>query len=729
MKILQVLIEHSVFSLNTPFSYLCNDDINVDVGYRVKVDFNNQKLIGYVLSVKKNDEALSITFNLKYIDEVIDTKPIISDELLDLAYHMEKEYITPFIGCLKTILPPLSKPQTSKNTNSSFKKIIKVVAKNDLLNHKLTSKQVEMYNSIKQNDGRYLKDIKNKIIVQKLKNLDLVDYLYEEIKLEYLDAFTKKSNVSIILNEEQKSVCNDFINSKDFVYLLQGITGSGKTEVYISLVDYYIKQNKTAIVLVPEISLTPMIISRFNQRFSKIAVLHGNLSSKEKQYQYEKINSGQANVIIGARSAIFAPAKNIGIIILDEEQSTSYKQDKMPSYHAKDIAIYRAKKHGSKILLGSATPSFESKARALKGIYHPLYLTKRASNAHLPTCNIVNMREDYLKEGLGFISKTLDTAINVTLNSHKKIILLHNRRGYSPYVSCRKCGYIFKCPICEITMTYHKFGDKFKCHYCNHEAKFVHVCPKCGGVDFLFSGIGTQKVEEIFQKQYPLAKILRMDTDTTNVKYGHQKILEKFENEDYNILLGTQMVAKGLDFKDVTLVGVIDADITLAVADFRSNEYTFELISQVAGRAGRGNLAGNVIIQTFNPEHYAITFAAKHDYDNFYKYDMAFRKRRNYPPFSFLSAITLSSKKPENALLIADSITAFLKKHPDLEVIGPAIPYIYKEKDFYKVRIILKSKKHDLIITILNQVQTNFADKLKEKYVIIAYDIDTFQII
>ena len=309
------------------------------------------------------------------------------------------------------------------------------------------------------------------------------------------------------------------------------------------------------------------------------------------------------------------------------------------------------------------------------------------------------------------------------------MILLHNRRGYSPYVSCRKCGYMFKCPTCEVSMSYHKKGDKFKCHYCNHEVKFEHICPKCNSTDFLFMGSGTQKIEEIIQNEYPKAKILRMDNDTTSIKHGHLKILEQFKKEDYNILLGTQMVAKGLDFHDVTLVGVIDSDITLAVADFRSGEFTFELLSQVAGRAGRGEKEGLVIIQTYNPDHYAIQYAAKHDYTNFFKHDMVFRNRRNYPPFSYLTSLTILSEKPENALLMGDQICDFLKQSSDFEILGPAFPYIFKENTKYKVRMLIKSKSKENMIEIIHQTTQHFKKELAIKKCSFLIDIDTYKLL
>lgn len=730
MKIVKVLIEYSISALNRPFSYVIDDDVNIQVGYRVNVNFHNKNVVGYVIEITNtNLDYISLCNkdNIRYkkINYVIDDKAIINDELFEIAKKMEYEYITPLIGCLQTILPPSYKPSSSSIGKVKEKTIIKVMPNlnNDF---SFTKRQKEIYDLIVKNNGILLKELPAHIVT-KLLELNAIYYKKEIVNDDYFKDYSPTVDEHT-LNDEQQKCYDEFLKSNDNIFLLEGVTGSGKTEVYIKLVKYYLSLNKTAIILVPEISLTPMIIKRFKYHFSNIAVLHGSLSIKEKQKQYDLIKDGKANVVIGARSAIFAPLKNIGIIILDEEQSNSYKQDKAPAYHARDIAIMRSKYHHCKILLGSATPSFESKARAQKNVYHLLSLSKRANSKPLPKVDIVNMREE-TSDFSNLISYSLDYEIKRRLDKKEKIILLHNRRGYSPYVSCRKCGYIFKCPNCELSMSYHKNGDKFKCHYCNFEMKFDHKCPKCDSNDFLFMGSGTQKIEEVIEKFYPQAKVLRMDNDTTSVKNGHLAILEKFENEDYNILLGTQMVAKGLDFHDVTLVGVINADLTLAVADFRSNESTYELLSQVAGRAGRGNKPGQVIIQTYQPDHYVIQYASLHEYDKFYKKEMAFRCKMNYPPFSYLSSITILSEKSDQVCILADKIFYHLKQYKEFELLGPALPYVFKENNKIKMRILLKSKNRNLNIEKLNEVNTLFAKEILERKCSIIYDIDTYQLL
>lgn len=729
MKLVEVLIEHNI-KIDSYFTYLCYDNINIKIGCRVYVPFNTQNIVGYVINIKNTNytyEQLCKKDNIKYkfINNVIDEEPILNEELFNLAKYMEKEYVSPLIYCLQTILPPSYKPKSTALKEITYKKIKKVYANENASLDSLKDYQIELYNQIKNNNGIFYKDLSSSKVNTLIKKNIL--YIKDEIvNDDYFKDYKKEVN-NVILNEEQQQAFNTIVNSNNDVYLLQGVTGSGKTEVYIKLVEYYLSINKTAIILVPEISLTPMIIQRFKSKFKDIAIWHGSLSKKEKQIQYDKIKNHEAKVVIGARSAIFSPLENIGIIILDEEQSTSYKQDKSPTYHAKDIAIHRAKRHNAKVVLGSATPSFESKARAMKGVYKIVYLRNRA-NKMLPNIKVVNMRDD-MSDFSSLISSSLDKAINECLNRNEKVIILQNRRGYSPYVFCRSCNYTFKCPNCELNMSYHKSGDKFKCHYCNYEIKFNHICPKCNSQDFLFMGSGTQKIEEVLSLNYPKAKLLRMDNDTTSVKNGHLKILEKFKSDEYNVLIGTQMVAKGLDFHDVTLVGVINADSSLNVADFRSGEFTFELLSQVSGRAGRGKKPGNVIIQTFNPTNYVIKFASSQEYDLFYQAEMKFRNKMNYPPFSYMAAITILSSKADQVCILADKIFDELKKENDFELLGPAFPYLYKENDKIRIKILIKSKKHDLIIEKLNAINKIFANEAKERNCSIQFDIDIYQLL
>ncbi|HEG4204245.1 TPA: primosomal protein N', partial [Enterococcus faecium] len=427
------------------------------------------------------------------------------------------------------------------------------------------------------------------------------------------------------LNAEQKNAVEQIITAgqqqKDQVFLLEGITGSGKTEVYLQAIADVLSENKTAIMLVPEIALTPQMVERFKGRFGEsVAVLHSGLSQGEKYDEWRKIEREEAQVVVGARSAIFAPLKNIGLIIIDEEHESSYKQDETPRYHARDLAIWRSKYHHCPIVLGSATPSLESRARAQKGVYQLLQLNHRAkAAAQLPAIEIVDMREEFQNHRTSTFSANLQEKIQNRLDKKEQTVLLLNRRGYSSFVMCRDCGFVLPCPNCDISLTLHMDTRSMRCHYCGHEEPIPNRCPNCGGNKIRYYGTGTQKVEEELRELYPQARILRMDVDTTRRKGAHEQILQKFGAKEADILLGTQMIAKGLDFPEVTLVGVLNADTSLNLPDFRSSEHTFQLLTQVSGRAGRAEKAGEVVIQTFNPQHYAIELAKKQNYEQFYQ--------------------------------------------------------------------------------------------------------------
>lgn len=460
------------------------------------------------------------------------------------------------------------------------------------------------------------------------------------------------------LNAEQKNAVEQIITAgqqqKDQVFLLEGITGSGKTEVYLQAIADVLSENKTAIMLVPEIALTPQMVERFKGRFGEsVAVLHSGLSQGEKYDEWRKIEREEAQVVVGARSAIFAPLKNIGLIIIDEEHESSYKQDETPRYHARDLAIWRSKYHHCPIVLGSATPSLESRARAQKGVYQLLQLNHRAkAAAQLPAIEIVDMREEFQNHRTSTFSANLQEKIQNRLDKKEQTVLLLNRRGYSSFVMCRDCGFVLPCPNCDISLTLHMDTRSMRCHYCGHEEPIPNRCPNCGGNKIRYYGTGTQKVEEELRELYPQARILRMDVDTTRRKGAHEQILQKFGAKEADILLGTQMIAKGLDFPEVTLVGVLNADTSLNLPDFRSSEHTFQLLTQVSGRAGRAEKAGEVVIQTFNPQHYAIELAKKQNYEQFYQQEMHVRHRGGYPPYYFTVKITASHPEEQVAAKI-----------------------------------------------------------------------------
>ena len=477
---------------------------------------------------------------------------------------------------------------------------------------------------------------------------------------------------------------------------------------------------ETAIVLVPEISLTPQMVNRFSEVFgNKIAALHSALSEGEKYDEWRRINRGEVSIVIGARSAVFAPLNNIGIIIIDEEHSDSYKQDNNPRYDARQIAILRSKTNNCPVLMGSATPSLESYARAVKGVYKLLSLPNRVNGKSLPKIEIVDMNEE-IKHNRGHISNYLLEKMIETINDNNQIILLLNRRGYASFVTCKNCGYTEKCPHCDITLTYHKTSNMLRCHYCGYAKKMDKICSECGEEAITSLGTGTEKIEEEINELIPNAKVLRMDYDTTSKKGMHSKMINAFKNHEYDILLGTQIVAKGLDFSNVTLVGVINADTSLNIPDFRSSENTFSLLSQVSGRSGRSDKTGQVIIQTFNKDHYAILYAKNHDYVGFYKKEMTIRHTLKYSPYYYICYLKISSKDYDLASKEANKIKKSLERNLDKEIIlGPSPANVFKVNNIYRFGIIIKYKKDDKLYQILIKLIEHYRSNNK-----VVIDID-----
>ncbi|NUK29064.1 primosomal protein N' [Parageobacillus sp. VR-IP] len=491
------------------------------------------------------------------------------------------------------------------------------------------------------------------------------------------------------------------------VFLLYGVTGSGKTEVYMQAMEEVLRQGKEAIVLVPEISLTPQMVERFKGRFgSQVAVLHSGLSVGEKYDEWRKIHRKEVRLVVGARSAIFAPFENLGMIIIDEEHEASYKQEENPRYHARDVAIYRARLHGCPVVLGSATPSLETFARAKKGVYELLTLPKRISDNGMPDVHIVDMREELRSGNRSMFSRMLFEKLKERLHKGEQSVLFLNRRGYSTFVMCRDCGHVIRCPHCDISLTYHRAGQQLKCHYCGHEEPIMYRCPSCGSEHIRFFGTGTQKVEEELTKLLPEARVIRMDVDTTSRKGAHEQLLSKFGEGKADILLGTQMIAKGLDFPNVTLVGVLAADTMLHLPDFRASEKTFQLLTQVSGRAGRHELPGEVVIQSYTPEHYSIALAAKHDYDAFYQREMMLRKMYGYPPFYYLTLITVSHQEITKAAAVTEKIAAYLRAQLSKEaiILGPVASPIARLHDRYRYQCMIKYKREANMTSALKTI-------------------------
>ena len=543
--------------------------------------------------------------------------------------------------------------------------------------------------------------------------------ILKRVKKEvYRDPYQKDTTERtkpLILTDQQQAAIEPIHQSidqnKHEVFLLHGVTGSGKTEIYLQSIERVINEGKEAIVLVPEISLTPQMVTRFKERFGgEVAVLHSALSQGEKYDEWRKIQRKEVSVVVGARSAVFAPFENLGIIIIDEEHETSYKQEDYPKYHAREVAKYRGRAHQCPVVLGSATPTLESYARASKGVYKLLELTDRVNEQDLPNIEIVDMRTELEKGNRSMFSESLTEKIQDRLDKNEQIVLLLNRRGYSSFVMCRECGETIQCEHCDISMTYHQRQHKLKCHYCNAERRMPKTCPNCESDAIRFFGTGTQKVEEALNTQFETARVIRMDVDTTSRKGAHEKLLNQFGRGEADILLGTQMIAKGLDFKNVTLVGVIAADSMLHLPDFRASERSFQLLTQVSGRAGRHELPGEVVVQTYTPEHYSVVLASEYDYEGFFQREMNFRKQVGYPPYYFMVLINLSHENHVQVNQMANELANELAKNLSKEsiLLGPTPSPMLRIKDRYRYQCMIKYKRKEEVDQALRSVLEHF---------------------
>ncbi|UJC99727.1 primosomal protein N' [Streptococcus oralis] len=746
----------------------------LEAGMRVHVPFGkgNRLIQGIVLGLEsQSDEEVAVQ-NLKEIAEVLDFSPVLTQEQLWLAEELRKSVFSYKISILKAMLPGFLNSSYDKilyplEGLSQADKERLFGSEDSLAFSSLDlAKQAEMmgltrkgllrleYQAVDQKKVKTqswyevhverLEEIE--ISARAKKKAELRDYLLahtesaplssllESYSREQVNFFVDQGALTLVQKEVQRSAAYfegieasqplelnpeqrqardavvSAIGSQQPPFLLQGITGSGKTEVYLQIIQGALDKGKTAILLVPEISLTPQMTERFIARFGeKVAILHSGLSNGEKYDEWRKVERGDAQVVVGARSAIFAPLKNLGVIIIDEEHEASYKQDSNPRYHAREVAILRAQYNQAALVLGSATPSLESRARAGKGVYHHLRLTQRANPlATIPEVQVIDFR-DYIgqNETSNFTPPLLE-AIQDRLDKKEQVVLMLNRRGYSSFVMCRECGTVDTCPNCDISLTLHMDTKTMNCHYCGYSKEIPHVCPNCQSSSIRYYGTGTQKAYDELAELFPRARILRMDVDTTRRKGSHQALLDQFGQGEADILLGTQMIAKGLDFPNVTLVGVLNADTALNLPDFRSSERTFQLLTQVAGRAGRAEKAGQVLIQSYNPEHYAIRFAKDQDYEGFYAYEMNIRRQLGYPPYYFTIGITLSHKKEEEVVKRAYEVMGILRSglSETSKILGPTPKPIARTHNLYHYQILIKYRLEDELGPTLNQVLT-----------------------
>lgn len=774
--IAEVVVDIKNKAVNKVFDYIVPEELShlIQPGVRVLVPFGPRTIMGFVISLKESTNLQK----LRPIKELIDVVPVLNNELRELGISLSEETGSTMIQCFEAMIPNAMRAKYKKKLvclNESLpSSLASLFQHSSMIDYEQipTNLLKEVKQAIERKEVELVYEVKDKLGKKMIKyvalvnsNIDLtpfkratkqkqvIEYLMkqsnpilkstlmeelqlthsivktlvdkkviEEIEVEayrdpYADVVHSQSK-ALRLNEEQQvavtTVAHACQENAHDIFLLHGITGSGKTEVYLQMIENVLAEGKQAIMLVPEIALTPQIAGRFKSRFqNKVAVLHSALSMGEKYDEWRKILKQEVQIVVGARSAIFAPFKEVGIIIIDEEHEATYKQEEAPRYHAIEVAKQRAITHRCPVVLGSATPSLESFARAQKGVYRLLTLSKRAvSTATLPTVKLIDMREQTAVSDQMILSDELQESIANRLERQEQVVLLLNRRGYSNFMQCRECGEVVNCPNCDVSLTYHKPNQKLKCHYCGFESFILKRCPSCQSEELRFFGLGTQKVEEYLQSQFPSARIMRMDVDTTSRKGSHQELIAAFERKEADILIGTQMVGKGLDFPDVTLVGVLAADLMLHLSDFKAAERTFQLLTQVAGRAGRHELEGEVLIQTYSPEHYVMKCVVEQNYYKFYAEEMKMRRRFGYPPYYYLASVMMSSEDYNDLIRACDKVNQYLRNqlgHSCL-IIGPTMPYVGRINQRFRMYFMIKYKQEPRLRAILAQLLSYFQE-------------------
>ena len=692
----EVIINSEALEIDRPFTYKVPEEFNneIKIGQIVKVPFGkgNKTSEGFILNLKNDD---NIKFKTKNIAAILVKDPVIDEDDINLIEFLREKTLCKYIDAFRLLIPV----GIMKGAKAKKKKVI-VLKNEDLSNIKNPDGYKKIIEFFKTNSGKYTKsELINEHSISQYKLNKLIENevlsIEEESVFRYNDRVYNKDSAKT-LTIEQENIIREYINSDDKMFLLKGVTGSGKTEVYMKLVERVLLEGKSAIILVPEIALTPQMIERFKGRFGvNVALFHSKLSDGERFDEWFRVKEGKAKVIVGARSAIFLPAKNLGLIIIDEEHENTYKSEQNPKYQTKEVAEYLSELKGCKVILGSATPSIETYYRALTGEMKLLELNSRVDNKAMPPMKVIDMRNELKGGNKSLFSRELFIAIQERLKRKEQIILFLNRRGFSTFVSCRSCGYVFKCDECDISMTYHKNGLLI-CHYCGKTKREPRECPKCHSKYVKFFGAGTQRVEEEVKKYFNNVRILRMDVDTTRDKHSYERIYNTFKNGEADILIGTQMVSKGLDFKNVTLVGILAADMSINIPDYRAAERTFQIITQVAGRAGRGDKQGEVLIQTYTPQHYSLQYAVNYDYEGFYEKEFTVRAMMKYPPFGKLLLINGTSKKEELLKNFMHKITMMIKPLVesclDIEILGPIPCMISKVKENYRWQIVIKGE-------------------------------------
>lgn len=642
--IYEVIVDISNGEVDKVFDY-SSDEI-YPIGARVKVPFGNRVIEGFIFNTKETTKVKTKNIICRLDDFIA-----VNEEMIELAKHLNKNNNLRIIDVLRLCIPSKLRGGKVKELLKSYIMLKMPYEESLLLIKKNATSQLALLDKLVLS-GEYesvLNSEFNPSSVKALINKGIAQREFIKISRTPYEGLVAE-NKNVILTSEQEKALNDIMGNEG-IFLVHGVTGSGKTEIYMSVIEKVLSKGQTAIMLVPEISLTPQMLSVFRARFGeKVGLLHSALSDGERFDEWLRLLKGEAVVALGARSAIFAPLKNVGAIIIDEEHDTSYISESNPRYFTEEIAKFRASYNKSKLIMGSATPSLGTYQKAVDGEYKLITLHNRVNQKELPEMEIIDMREEIRQGNSSIFSKRLLSELEQTIKSGNQAMLFINRRGFSSFIRCRYCGYIPKCENCDVSLTYHKDEEKLKCHYCDAQYYMLSECPKCHNKGISTGRIGTEKVVEEVQKVFPSVKILRMDFDTTTAKDSYAEILSSFANNEAQVLVGTQMIVKGHDFKDVTLVGVLDADLSLYFSDFRSNENTFQIITQVAGRAGREEKQGKVVIQTYNPNHYVFRFAKTYDYLGFFEKESNIRETTKFPPFSKIVRVLIKSQDEEKAL-------------------------------------------------------------------------------
>lgn len=720
-----VIVDSEAASLDRIFTYKIPEHLkeHIKLGQIVKVPFGmgNKKINGFAL---KFINEIEDNIKIKEISSIVTTYPVITQKNIELIFEMKRRYFCSYIACIKLMIP------TGITKGIGHKTSDVVCIKNELIEKLKKKPYTDIYDAIKKYNGMYTKSELNREFKFSLSSINTM------IKHEALMVLEKvvsrcdnrdfKRYEEKVLNSNQYKVVNSILNSGAIKFLIHGVTGSGKTEIYMHLVKNMIEEGKESIILVPEISLTPQMVERFKGRFgSNVSVFHSKLSDGERYDEWVRIKSGEVKVAVGARSAIFLPFSNLGLIVIDEEHEGSYKSESDPKYSAIEIGEMKSEIENCKLVLGSATPAIDTYYKCVNNEYKLLSITERADGASMPEISVVDMREELKENNKSMFSRELYEAIKETLEKKEQIILFLNRRGFSTFVSCRKCGFVFKCKNCDVPLTYHSDKKYLICHYCGSTEEIPKVCPKCGSKYVKYFGVGTERVEREVKKIFSDARVLRMDKDTTGKKNSYELIYNSFKNGGADILIGTQMIAKGFDFKEVTLVGIVAADLTLNIPDYRAAERTFQLISQVSGRAGRGNKKGRVIIQTYTPESYAIRYSSENDYKSFYKTEIALREGMKYPPFSKICIVNMSSKNEALLIKYTQIIGNFLKNKftscDNIDILGPCPSPIGKINEFYRWQVLLKG---EVTYDTANYIKKSIYEILKKDYNVIRISVD-----